>query len=303
MSTNRINIQAPTQIAGVISQAVRFKSGPFELAGTLYTPDRRGPFPGVIVTGAWTTVKEQMPGTYARELAKRGYAALAFDFTGWGGSEGDRRYIEDPATKTADIRAAAAFMEASPMVAGTPLSGLGICASSGYMLQAVADDPLFGHLALVAPWLHDEAMAQGIYGGAEAAAGLIALSDQAEGAPSSQVLVAASATDDKSLMYQAPHYTETDRGLIDAYDNQFDLRSWRPWLTYNAFAAVRRLSAPTLVVCSEAAALPAGAHRFADEAQVPVDQIWLEDVNQFDFYYRADVVEQVSNAVSAHFSA
>ena len=42
----------------------------------------------MIVTGTWTTVKEQMAGIYARELANRGLAALAFDFTGWGESGG-----------------------------------------------------------------------------------------------------------------------------------------------------------------------------------------------------------------------
>ena len=47
--------------------------------------------PAVIVTGAWTTVTEQMTGIYARELANRGLATLAFDFTGWGESGGEPR--------------------------------------------------------------------------------------------------------------------------------------------------------------------------------------------------------------------
>jgi len=70
---------------------------------------------------------------------------------------------------------------------------------------ASADGPVPGvivtKLALVAPWLHDLAMAEGIYGGADAVAGLIAASE-AEGAADT-VLVGASATDTNSVMYQA----------------------------------------------------------------------------------------------------
>ena len=70
---------------------VTFESQNETLVGTLFLPntyqdgDR---LPGVVVTGAWTTVKEQMPSTYATQLAHRGYAALVFDFRGWGESQG-----------------------------------------------------------------------------------------------------------------------------------------------------------------------------------------------------------------------
>lgn len=67
------------------------------------------PLPAAVVTGAWTTVKEQMAGTYARELAARGFAALTFDLSGWGQSDGEPRYVEDYVQKTADIKEAAGF--------------------------------------------------------------------------------------------------------------------------------------------------------------------------------------------------
>ena len=82
------------------------------------------------------------------------HAAPAFDFTGWGQSEGAPRYVEDPATKTADMRAAttaAAFMAALAPIDRDRISGLGVCASSGYMAAAVADDDHFRSVALVAP--------------------------------------------------------------------------------------------------------------------------------------------------------
>ncbi|MFC7584499.1 hypothetical protein ACFQYP_12715 [Nonomuraea antimicrobica] len=42
------------------------------------------------MAGTWTSVKELMADRYARRLAQRGYAALSFDFTGFGES-GARR--------------------------------------------------------------------------------------------------------------------------------------------------------------------------------------------------------------------
>ena len=88
------NLQNTPTKAGVTSENVSFDSNGVTLKGTLYKPEgAAGALAGAIVTGAWTTVKEQMSGTYARELASRGMAALAFDFTGWGKSGGEPRYV------------------------------------------------------------------------------------------------------------------------------------------------------------------------------------------------------------------
>ena len=300
MST-RINLQNTPDPSSVQRSSVRFRRGDIELQGLLFTPaEGEAQRPAVIVTGAWTTVKEQMAGTYARELAAKGFVALAFDFAGWGESGGAPRFREDPVAKTADIHAAVEFLASRPEVDPERIAGLGVCASSGYMAAAVADNPKLSKLALVAPWIHDPAMAEGIYGGAEAAANLIELGRTAEASAEDQAIVAASATDESSLMYQAPYYTEPDRGLIDAYDNQFNVSSWEPWLRYDGQASADRLAAPTLIVCSEAAALPASAHAYAERTQAPVRERWLDEVNQFDFYDRADVVAEAVAAVAEH---
>ena len=298
-----INLQNTPSRSGVTERAASFDSSGNTLKGTLYTPEgAKGPLPAAIVTGAWTTVKEQMPGTYARELAARGFAALAFDFTGWGESEGTPRYVEDPAAKTADIHAAAAFLATLQDVDAGSISGLGICASSGYMAAAVADDDHLQKAALVAPWLHDAQMAEGIYGGAEMAANLIAASEA--GDASETVLLTASATDENAVMFQAPYYTEEDRGLIPAYDNKFSAASWKPWLTYDAQASADRLTKPMLMVGSPSIALPAGAAAYEARTKAPLEKLWLgEDVTQFDFYDRKDAVTAAADAVADFLNA
>ena len=304
MTDTRINLQSTPSPAGVAAEPVTFPSHGVELKGILFKPaDATGPLPGVIVTGAWTTVKEQMPGTYARELAARGFVALAFDFTGWGESPGDRRYVEDPGVKTADIHAAADYMATRDDVQAGRLSGLGVCASSGYMADAVASNDSLSRLALVAPWLHDPEMAEAIYGGPEAAAGLIAASEADASSDQPKVLTAASTTDDTSPMYQAPYYTEDDRGLIAEYDNKFSVLTWKPWLTYDAQASADRLTKPMLMVGSSGMALPAGAEAYERRTNAAIEKVWFgDDVNQFDFYDRADIVSAAADAVASFFA-
>lgn len=297
-----LNLQNTFTPKGMAERAVSFDSNGASLKGTLFAPKTKGPLPAVIVTGAWTTVKEQMAGTYARELAARGFAALAFDFTGWGESDGAPRYVEDPAVKTADILAAASYLASLEEVDSDHISGMGVCASSGYMAAAVAESDTLQKVALVAPWLHDAEMAEGIYGGPATTASLIASSEASNA--SDTLLQSASVTNEDSVMYQAPYYTEENRGLIPAYDNKFSVASWKPWLTYDAQASADRLTKPMLMVGSASIALPAGAEAYEARTNAPVKKLWLgEDVTQFDFYDRKDAVTAAADAVADFLNA
>ncbi|MFC2548320.1 MAG: alpha/beta hydrolase, partial [Corynebacterium matruchotii] len=73
---------------------VRFPSGSDVLVGDLHQPqgqDTESATTIVIVTGSWTTVKEQQADFYARRLAAAGLNTLVFDFRGFGQSEGNPR--------------------------------------------------------------------------------------------------------------------------------------------------------------------------------------------------------------------
>lgn len=296
-----------TFAAEIEQRKVTFESNGATIVGRLYLPERREAaeaLPGVVVTGAWTSIKEQMSGLYAKEMAERGFVALAFDFRGWGESAGEPRFKEDPASKTADIVAAAEFMTALPEIDRARISGLGICASAGYMAEAASGNTNFRSVSLVAPWLHDAEIVEQVYGGADGITRLIDISRAAEvsereGEP--QVIVAASATDETSLMYRIPYYTEAGRGLVPEYDNRFNLASWEPWLTYDSVSVAARLDKPVLVVHSEAAAVPQGAHAFFSLLRGDASELWLENVSQFDFYDRPDAVTRAADAVARHF--
>ncbi|MEM8883327.1 MAG: nuclear transport factor 2 family protein [Planctomycetota bacterium] len=283
---------------------ITFPSNGSKLVGHLYLPadrETKTPLPGVVVTGAWTTVKEQMPATYAAAMAQRGFAALTFDFRGWGGSEGTPRFLEHPTRKTEDILAAAAYLATRPEVHAGRIGGLGVCASSGYMADAARRSPHIRALALVAPWLHDAGIAEAVYGGADGVAKLIAAGREAASAEAPVIIEAASTTNAKALMYKAPYYTEADRGLIAAYDNKFNVASWEPWLTYDALRIADTLRKPTLAVHSRAAVIPQGIEEFARRMDGRARIVWLENVSQFDFYDRAAPVTAAADAVAGYF--
>lgn len=273
-----------------------------KIAANIYLPEGIEKPPVVVVTGAWTTVKEQMPATYAEALAKQGYAAVTFDFRGWGQSADNQVFLEDPVRKTQDIVHVVNAVAQLPMVNGQRIAGLGICASSGYMLDAAVENNKLSSVAVVAPWLHDQALATSIYGGEASVEQLMRMASDAKKSQTPVLIEAASMTNQGSLMYQAPYYTETDRGLIPEYDNQFNVASWTPWLTYNAQQSANVIEAPVLMVASEAMALPAGTHQYLDKAGHNVKAIWLDGISQFDFYDKPDAVNQAVELVSVLFA-
>ncbi|WP_229359916.1 alpha/beta hydrolase [Ferrimonas aestuarii] len=259
-------VTSMTQIENGQKQAIELHTSVGELAANLYLPEGVDNPAVVVVTGAWTTVKEQMPATYAEALVKQGYAAVTFDFRGWGESKDAIQYLEDPSRKAEDINAVIDAVSQLDGINADKIAGLGICASSGYMLDAATANAQLKAVALVAPWLHNPEMATAIYGGEENAAALLASAKAAANSEQPVFIEAASTTNAESLMYQAPYYTETDRGLIPEYDNLYNVASWTGWLNYDALASAQNLEKPVMMVASEAMALPGGAHAYLEQS-------------------------------------
>ncbi|MEM1447769.1 MAG: nuclear transport factor 2 family protein [Planctomycetota bacterium] len=278
-----------------------------ELVGSLYLPDDvdpSHPAPGLVVTGAWTTIKEQMTGRYAREAALRGRVALAFDFRGWGESGGTPRSLESPERKIEDIVAAAGFLAGRPEVSS--VGALGVCASAGYVVHAATRSEAIESVALVAPWLHDAAIVDEVYGGPDGVAALVAAGRAAEErlatTGESTLIPAAGPEGSDALMPGASYYVDPERGALARWENTFDVSSWEGWLTFDALEAAPRLRQPLLIVHSDAAAIPGGARAFFGAATGDRRQLWLDGVTQFDFYDAAEPVTVASDAAADHFA-
>lgn len=288
---------------------VNFDSSDRNLVGNLYLPDdyqEGDKLPAVVVTGAWTTVKEQMSATYAEAMADRGYAVLTFDFRNWGESGGNQRQLENPINKTQDIVAAADYLTTRPEVDTNKIAGLGICASAGYMADAAVQSDDIGAIALVAPWLHNSEIVNEVYGGEESVQSLISISREAETTYETtgelSLIPAASNTDPNAVMQQAPYYTDPERGAIPEYVNEFNLASWEGWLTYDAISTADELNKPVKIIHSQAAAILQGAEEFYSRLSGEKDELWLEETTQFDFYDNPEAVATASDAVAEYFA-
>lgn len=308
LTTAALLMASTAAIAQVETRTVTFENEGATLSGTLYLPEGHdgSALPTVIVTGAWTSVEEQMPRVYAEEMVERGFAAFTFDFRGWGKS-GDLpqnvRFVESPEAKTSDIRAAINFVATLPEVDANQINGLGICASAGYMVDAVAGNDMVNRIGLVAPWLQNEALVNAVYGGEDGVQGLIEMSRAAEAAGGQIIPAAGPEGATGVLMPIGGYYYEEDRGAIPAYDNQWNNAGWEGWLTYHPADNGQRLTQPIAIVHSEAAAIPQGVRDFLSGYAGEATMQWLEDVSQFDFYDNPEDIERAADTVADHFAA
>ncbi|GGT60987.1 alpha/beta hydrolase [Actinomadura citrea] len=290
-------------------EQVGFAGDAAKLAGHLFLPDNAGSgasIPGVVVAGTWTSVKEQMADRYAGQLARRGFAALSFDFTGYGESAGEPRDFESPELKVRDLRAAADFLAGHPAVGGGPLGALGVCAGAMYVSALAAVDAGVGSLALVAPWLHDRGICEENYGGAEGIEAKKAAAAEArrryeETGEVAYVPVVSGSDPDAAMPFDIDFYLNPQRGGIRQWPNRFAVMAWPGWLDFDGVALAPKVAAPVLLVHSQDAAIPDGARRFHDGLAGPRKFLWTEGT-QFDFYDQAPQVGLAADAAAEHFA-
>src|SRR4051794_14382893 len=122
---------------------VELFSGGGKLAGDLYLPD--GPpsseagYPGVVLAQGWGGIKKFFVGDISRAFNAAGFASLAFDYRGFGDSEGDRNRLF-PLERVADVRAAAAWLSTRPEVDASRITAYGSSFGGGVALAAAALD-------------------------------------------------------------------------------------------------------------------------------------------------------------------
>jgi carboxymethylenebutenolidase len=140
------------------SKTVSYPSGDETVQGVLFTPEGKGPFPGLIAIHEWWGLNDWVKEE-ASNLADQGYLVLAIDLyrgkvatTPEVAHEIMRGVPEDRAAR--DLHAAFVFLESQPNIEKKRIGSIGWCMGGGYALDMALQEPRlktavinYGHLA------------------------------------------------------------------------------------------------------------------------------------------------------------
>jgi uncharacterized protein len=127
----------------VTSRPLPFFASGLRLDADLHVPDDGGaaaPYPVVIACSGYQGQKVIHPERFARALTPMGYAVLAFDYRGFGLSEGERGRLV-PQEWVEDVRAAVDRLTAVEDIDSALLALVGWGLGGGVVVVEAADDP------------------------------------------------------------------------------------------------------------------------------------------------------------------
>ena len=291
---------------------IQFTSNGVKLVGNLYYPenyDPRSSYPAVIVSGSWTTVKEQMAGLYAQRLAQNGFVTLAFDFRNFGESEGEPRFYESPQLKKEDVKNAVSYLQTLPEVAKDKIGAFGVCAGAMYTLMAASEDSRIKSVVTVASWLHDAEAVKLFYGGEEGVNSKIEAARTAKKMyadnGTTQYIPSISTEDESAAMYGPyDYYLNPERGAVKEWSaDKFAVMSWEDWLTTDPMPTAENLFTPTLMIHSDGAVLPLYTKTYFEKIAASDKKLhWIDTemespFHQFNFYdQETEVSESIQEA-------
>ena len=295
-------------------EKVNFNSEGANLVGHLYYPtnyQKGKSYPAVVVSGSWTTVKEQMAGLYAEKLAAQGIIALTFDFRNFGESEGEPRFYESPEMKKVDVNNAVTYLTTLEAVDTSRIGAFGVCAGAMYTLLAASEDDRIRSVVTAASWLHYKEAVKLFYGGEEGVAAKINAAKAAKARYANEGTVTyiptISTTDTAAAMFGPyDYYLNPQRGAIKPWSaDKFAVMSWEDWLTINPMPSAKKLSCPTLMIHSDGAVLPEYTKNYFEDIAADDKRLhWMDTelaspFHQFNYYdQNAEVTEVVQEAAN-----
>lgn len=123
-------------------ERVFFDSSGIRCAADLYRPETaQGPVPCVVMGHGGSGTKRLGLPRYAARFTERGMAVFAFDYRGWGESDGEPRQVIDVAGQRDDYRAAIAHVRGDPRIDPRRVALWGTSLSGGHVLAVAATDP------------------------------------------------------------------------------------------------------------------------------------------------------------------
>jgi fermentation-respiration switch protein FrsA (DUF1100 family) len=281
----------------VRAERVAFDSEGVELIGEFRAVGAVGPSPGVVLTGPFTGVKEQVAGTYASVLAAAGFAALAFDHRGFGES-GGRRGHEDSQGKLADLRAAVSVLASRPEVDAASIGIVGVCLGGGYAVRAGAADPRVKAVAGIAGGYNSPAQMLQAMGAGPYRSALAAALDRYD----DYMPAVAPDGGEAAMSGEEPYaYYGTARSFSPHWRNQVTRGSLHSLMTFDALGAAELLAATPLLIVhgtTDEYCSPELAQALYERKPGDKEILWLESSRHTDFYDSQTYVTRAAEAAA-----
>lgn len=272
------------------------------LVGDLRVPEGEGPWPGLVFTGPFTGVRDQVTGLYAERLAGRGYVTLAFDHRNWGESGGEPRGQEDPQGKLHDLRAAVSLLRSRPEVDGDRIGAVGICLGAGYALKFAAFEPrVRTFVGIAGAYNNPYAMRSGMDYQAALAGYADVLERQDLGGPVAY-MPAVAESGEAAMPGDEPYaYYGTARGASPYWRNEVTRAGVRELITTDNMMGADFLSPkPGLIVHGvvDRFCTPEGAEEVFKRLDQPKKLVWVDAKQHVDLYDRDPYVSQAVDATA-----
>lgn len=130
---------------------VTFYSDGIRLEGFILTPDGSRsdePRKTVLINSGLFGLKEWVPARWWPQFLDAGFTCMAFDYRGFGTSDGERGRI-DPEEQIRDVSNAVTFLSAQPEVDASAIGALGWGLGGGIVISTAARDPRIAAVASV----------------------------------------------------------------------------------------------------------------------------------------------------------
>ncbi len=136
-----------------------FNSHGTSCAAWLYRPDGVDRPPIIVMAHGFAAIRALRLDAYATRFAQAGYAALVFDYRGWGDSAGQPRRVLDIKAQHADWRAAIAHARTIDGVDSSRVIAWGSSFGGGHALHLAARDQSFAAVIAQVPHINGPASA------------------------------------------------------------------------------------------------------------------------------------------------
>lgn len=284
---------------------ITFESNGNRLLGYLFVPDDLAPgqrVPAVVIVGPASSVKGQVPTIYAERLEALGYAALAFDHSSYGESEGSPRSDEDPYAKIEDVKNAVTFLTSRSDVDADRIAAVGVCAGGGYAPAAAVVDRRIKAVA-TASGLHvlrDTVLAAGDWRALMGAAADARQQYAATGRATHVPFLAGGELD--VWRENAKKFYLTERNQDPNWRNETLLWSYDKMLPFASVDTIELLApTPILIIAGDQAETLAQSRTAYERADEPKELLLLPGGTHFDLYDQPEYVGPAIERIDAFF--